>query len=135
MQFTVSHKPLWQKFCTAFIAVFTVMTFTNPPATAEEVPSNHADVVTIFVDESGEIDTIQSNSQGTGFRNAGNRAPDCINAVSEWGFVQVYNNCPFDLRVKVVFAFAGDSACKLVVARTRTNIAPHRGRIDGVRVC
>ena len=57
-------------------------------------------------------------------------APACVNAVVEWGFVQVYNNCGFDVRVKVVLAFGPDSACHLVVDGTRHNISPAFGRID-----
>ena len=66
---------------------------------------------------------------------ANDLAPACVNAVQEWGFVQVYNNCGFDIRVKVVLAFARDSACHVVVDGTRHNIAPALGRIDRVEMC
>ncbi|WP_459589018.1 hypothetical protein [Corynebacterium camporealensis] len=62
-------------------------------------------------------------------------APACVNAVAEWGFVQVYNNCGFDVRVKVVMAFAPDSSCNLVIDGTRHNITPALGRIDRVELC
>ena len=66
---------------------------------------------------------------------ANDLAPACVNAVREWGFVQVYNNCGFDIRVKVVLAFGPDSACHVVVNGTRHNIAPAYGRIDRVEMC
>ena len=66
---------------------------------------------------------------------ANDLAPACVNAVREWGFVQVYNNCGFDIRVKVVLAFGPDSACNVVVNGTRHNIAPAYGRIDRVEMC
>lgn len=62
-------------------------------------------------------------------------APACVNAVVEWGFIQVYNNCGFDVRVKVIRAFAPDTSCSLVVDGTRHNIAPNLGRIDRVELC
>lgn len=112
--------------------------------TPEPVPTE----VIVVVDEVGES-TIYSPKESTEalsktetseeaimeLESMAHFAPVCISARSEKGFVQVTNNCWFDLRVKVIFAFAGDSACKLVKAGTRTNIAPHRGRIDGIKVC
>lgn len=65
----------------------------------------------------------------------GTPAPACVNAVVELGFVQVYNNCGFDVRVKVIMANAPDSACSLVVDGTRHNISPRLGRIDRVELC
>lgn len=62
-------------------------------------------------------------------------APPCVNAVGEKGFIQVYNNCGFDVRVKVVMAFGPDSACHVVMDGTRHNIAPGVGRIDRVELC
>ncbi|WP_257161910.1 hypothetical protein [Corynebacterium cystitidis] len=67
--------------------------------------------------------------------NAANLAPTCINAVEEWGFIQVYNRCGFDIRVKVVMAFGPDSPCHIVVDGTRHNISPAFGRIDRVELC
>lgn len=65
-----------------------------------------------------------------------NPAPGCINAYKSWGAVQVQNDCDMDFRVKVIFAFARDSACKKVVAGTRTNIAfQPTAKIDGVVIC
>nr|WP_162933265.1 hypothetical protein [Corynebacterium lactis] len=106
---------------------------------ASHVPSNEVvDEVIIYVDEDGNT-ALENGNDGNEGKNlltrAGERAPDCISARSEWGFVQVYNDCPFDLRVKIIFAFAPDSGCKLVKAGTRTNIAPSRGRIDGIETC
>lgn len=68
-------------------------------------------------------------------QQANTPAPACVNAVVEKGFIQVYNNCGFDVRVKVVLAFAPDSACNLVVDGTRHNISPAYGRIDRVEMC
>lgn len=90
--------------------------------------------VTVIV-EGDDRATVTDGVGGVGHRNAGDRAPECVNAVPEKGFVQVYNNCPFDVRVKVIFAFGLDSACKLVVAGTRTNISVDKGSIDGVQTC
>ncbi|WP_146183436.1 hypothetical protein [Corynebacterium liangguodongii] len=75
------------------------------------------------------------NAKGATTTYAGDLAPSCINAVWEKGFVQVYNNCGFDLRIKVVMAFAPDSACHLVVDGTRHNISFAWGRIDRVELC
>ncbi|MEJ5998842.1 hypothetical protein [Corynebacterium sp. H130] len=108
------------------------------PTAASASPSEIAiaDEVIIRVNEDGQIASVSPSPQtGDQVRLMGERAPDCIRAQSEWGFVQVYNDCPFDLRVKVIFAFGPDSACKLVVAGTRTNISPHTGRIDGIETC
>ncbi|MEJ6013704.1 hypothetical protein WG936_07645 [Corynebacterium sp. H127] len=91
--------------------------------------------IVVQVDETGKIASLDAPTFGGGISRAGERAPDCIRAQSEWGFVQVYNDCPFDLRVKVIFAFAADSVCKLVLAGTRTNISPSIGRIDGIETC
>ncbi len=78
--------------------------------------------------ESGTIETRTMQQANT-------PAPACVNAVVEKGFIQVYNNCGFDVRVKVVLAFAPDSACNLVVDGTRHNISPAYGRIDRVEMC
>lgn len=71
----------------------------------------------------------------TGPTSSNTPAPACVNAVVEWGFVQVYNNCGFDVRVKVVMALGLDSPCSLVVNGTRHNISPAAGRIDRVEMC
>ena len=62
-------------------------------------------------------------------------SPACIRTEIEKGFVQVYNNCGFDVRVKVTMAFAPDSSCSLVIDGTRHNISPAFGRIDRVDFC
>lgn len=104
-----------------------------PAAAAEPVLEDaHTSQAIITVQADGEISSVESPSPTAQLRSTGERAPDCINATPEKGFVQVYNNCDWDIRVKVIFAFAPDSVCKLVVAGTRTNISPHIGRIDGV---
>lgn len=83
----------------------------------------------------GEISSIESPNPNAQLRSAGERAPNRINVTSEKGFVQVDNHCDWDICVKVIFVFTGDSVCKLVIAGTRTNISPHIGRIDGVVTC
>ncbi|MGP5736015.1 hypothetical protein [Candidatus Corynebacterium faecigallinarum] len=63
-------------------------------------------------------------------------APSCVVAYKELGAVQVENNCGMDLRVKVIIAFGPDSACKNVVAGTRTNIHFAGAlKIDRVELC
>lgn len=78
-----------------------------------------------------ESGTIENRTM----QQANTPAPACVNAVVEKGFIQVYNNCGFDVRVKVVLAFAPDSACNLVVDGTRHSISPAYGRIDRVEMC
>ncbi|MDK8845319.1 hypothetical protein QP888_02085 [Corynebacterium sp. MSK297] len=63
--------------------------------------------------------------------------PACIEAKKEaGGFIQVYNNCGIDLRVKVILAFAPDSRCAVVVDNSRHNIAwAPTGRVDRIELC
>ncbi|MCQ9343279.1 hypothetical protein [Corynebacterium kozikiae] len=127
-----------QKFCLPVIsAVALLFAAQQAPATAAQpgIEGVSTSQVIITVQENGEISSIESLGNNGLARTAAGRAPDCINAVPEKGFVQVYNNCDWDMRVKVVFAFSPDSACKLVLAGTRTNISLHLGRIDGVELC
>lgn len=124
-------------FTPATCAAILLLASQSTPATAAEPAHEdvHNSQVVITVQENGEISSIESPRPNVQLRSVGERAPDCINATPEKGFVQVYNNCDWDIRVKVIFAFAPDSSCKLVVAGTRTNISPHIGRIDGVATC
>ncbi|MGV0345996.1 MULTISPECIES: hypothetical protein [Corynebacterium] len=127
-----------QKLFAPTICATTLLFASLPtPATAAEPVGEefHTNQVVITVQENGEISSVESPNPNAQLRSTGERAPDCINAIPEKGFVQVYNHCDWDIRVKVIFAFAPDSACKLVVAGTRTNISPHIGRIDGVVTC
>lgn len=63
-------------------------------------------------------------------------APQCIYAYKSWGAIQVQNDCPVGMRVKVIIAFGGDSGCKWVAPNSRTNIMFGPGaRIDGVVLC
>ena len=91
----------------------------------------------IVVGKQGEVESIRDVTSGVNFRSRGERAPECINVITEKqkGFIQVQNDCPFNARVKVILTFGPDSSCKLVVAGTRTNISPHLGRVDGVELC
>ncbi|MBZ8176409.1 hypothetical protein GP475_10360 [Corynebacterium poyangense] len=127
-----------QKYFAPAICVATLLAASqSTPVTAAEpaVADVHNSQDVITVQENGEISSVESPSPHVQLRSAGERAPDCINATPEKGFVQVYNHCNWDIHVKVIFAFAPDSGCKLVVAGTRTNISPHIGRIDGVETC
>ncbi|QPK79276.1 hypothetical protein G7Y31_00655 [Corynebacterium lizhenjunii] len=128
-----SHSYVTSAICAVALSAATQ----SAPAIAAEnaFENDESSQVIITVEESGEISSISSSSSTGKLRSASDRAPDCISAVPEKGFVQVYNHCDWDIRVKVIFAFAADSACKLVIAGTRTNIALHKGRIDGVVTC
>lgn len=69
------------------------------------------------------------------FRSANTPAPACVKAKREGAAIQVYNECDFDVRVKVVMAFSLDSECRDVVHGTRHNIYTGAGRIDRVELC
>lgn len=69
------------------------------------------------------------------FRSANTPAPACVKAKREGAAIQVYNECDFDVRVKVVMAFSFDSQCRHVVHGTRHNIYTGVGRIDRVELC
>ena len=122
------------------IGAIITLQLSSIPTIASELYTNKVHEVVFIVDESGNVENASSpeasiDNEHFSENHSFNIAPACINAVSERGFVQVYNHCGWDMRVKVIFAFAGDSACKVVRAHSRTNISPHRGRIDGVREC
>jgi len=127
-----------QKYSAPAICAATLLSASQvAPAIAAEPALEDANTnqVVITVEENGEVSSIKSPSPDVQLQSVGERAPDCINATPEKGFVQVYNHCDWDIRVKVIFAFLQDSECKLVIAGTRTNIAPHYAKIDGVETC
>lgn len=128
-----------------FLSVLGLLGFASPALTASAEPEYSEDGdfsydETISAGESLKIeennwDSISVEREGVSFRSAGTLAPACVNAVAEKGFVQVYNNCGFDVRVKVAFAYVPDTSCHLVVDGTRHNISTARGRIDRVELC
>lgn len=127
-----------RKYFTSVICAATLLFASQSIPTASAKPTledAHNSEVVITVQDNDEISAVESPSPNVQLRSAGERAPDCINAIPKKGFIQVYNHCDWDIRVKVIFAFGPDSVCKLVVAGTRTNISPHTGRIDGVVTC
>lgn len=124
---------LKQRFSAITAALISASLIVIQTANAQSSQTVQGEVI-IAVDELGEIESIESQPS-TSQLSETEWAPDCVRAVSEKGFVQVYNNCEWDLRVKVKMAFSPDSACKLVLAGTRANIAPHTGRIDGIEKC
>lgn len=130
-------SPVRKYFTSAIFATTLLFASQSIPAASAEpaLEDAHNSEVVITVQENGDITSVKSSSPNVQLRSTGERAPDCINATPEKGFVQVYNHCDWDIRVKVIFAFSPDSVCKLVVAGTRTNISPDIGRIDGVVTC
>ncbi len=63
-------------------------------------------------------------------------APHCLYAYKSWGAIQVQNNCPTGLRVKVVLRYAGDTGCSYIQPGTRSNVGWNpAAKIDRVVLC
>lgn len=69
-------------------------------------------------------------------------APSCVKVVDEgrswygWPWVKVKNTCSTAKRVKIVWAFADDSACLTIrPGKTVKDSTGAAGRFDGLRSC
>ncbi|GAA1471082.1 hypothetical protein P4N68_07990 [Corynebacterium felinum] len=116
---------------------------TSEKETSLQLQSGDSVMIDVAENEADSINGIfivtAEPKSGTAFRS-GNTAPYCVRAVREWGAIQVYNDCPSWVRVKVIVTSpvgAFDSQCKSVEPGTRTNIRwilAHE-RIDRVVNC
>jgi hypothetical protein len=68
-------------------------------------------------------------------------SPSCVDVVKQgrsWGFpyVEVKNNCSTTQRVKIVWAYAPDSSCKIIKpGKTVRHSTGGLGKFDGLRKC
>lgn len=102
------------------------------PGESAEIPSQRGFSVTPQI-------LSQTRNQVYAANNAGERAPDCVEATKTiTGNIQVENKCEFDLRMKVIMAFDGDIACTLINhgETVRVGFRPNPlGRIDRLELC
>ena len=134
------HEPEWRnvkpyKIAASITTAACILGgFAVPPASATNETLNDPPQFVILNVDSDGVPSLQPYS--TGERSLGDPVPACIHSEKEKGAIQVYNDCDFDMNVKVIVAFDFDTQCLLVKAHSRRNFewSPTK-RMDGIQEC